>query len=195
MNKESKYEKRISRAILSGTLNTAAWIFGTIAEMGILTVDVFFNPSIYAELPRDRVWFDYYPEKKKIKETTIEQNIRRLRKHGFVEKRGEKYLLTLAGRKLLDYIMGRRKILEKKWDKKYRVVVFDVPEKMRKKRNWLRNELYLLRYRQLQESVFISKFPLPADLVREIKKRKMGNFVNYLLVDRVYDIKAAKNKA
>jgi len=74
----------------------------------------------------------------------------------------------------------------RKWDRKYRVVIFDIPENKRKIRNWLREELYLLDYKKLQESVLIGKYALPDDLIEEIKKYKIGNYVNYLLVDKVY---------
>jgi phenylacetic acid degradation operon negative regulatory protein len=126
-------------------------------------------------------------KKKKIKEITIRQNIRRLQKHGFVIKKEGKLRLTLKGENLADYILKRKKKLNKKWDKKYRVVIFDIPENKRLDRDWLRKELYLLKYKQLQKSVFMSKYSLTEDIVKEIKLRKIGNYVNYLLVDKVYE--------
>jgi len=60
------------------------------------------------------------------------------------------------------------------------------PEKQRKIRSWFRQELYLLNYKKLQESVFISKYSLTEDLIKEIKSHKIGNCVNYLLVDKIY---------
>lgn len=195
MKKKERYSKLIARRILENTLAAGPSIFSAIMDFGEVTIDIFLKPSYYGGLPRGGGgMFLEYSKKKEIKEITIRQNIRRLQKHGFVEKKENKYLLTAAGKKLASYIFKRKKILAKKWDKKYRVVIFDVPEKKRSNRDWLRNELYVLEYSQLQESVFISKFPLPADLIKEIKEKKMSNCVNYLLMDKVYDIGAIKEK-
>ena len=86
----------------------------------------------------------------------------------------------------MQYVVSRKRSVNQKWDSKYRVVIFDIPEKESEKRNWLRQELVLLKYGKLQKSVFVGKHPLPADLIREIKSSKMGNYVNYLLVERIY---------
>lgn len=194
MKMQERYSKIIARRILENTLAAGPAIFSAIAEFGEVTIDIFLNPSYYGGLPRGGgEMFLEYSRKKEIKEITIRQNIRRLQKHGFVEKKENKYFLTVAGKKLASYIFKRKKLLAKRWDKKYRVVIFDVPEKKSRERSWLRNELHTLKYRQLQESVFIGRFPLAEDLIREIKSKKMSNFVNYLLVDRVYDIGAVKD--
>ncbi|MFH0969425.1 MAG: hypothetical protein V1804_02870 [Patescibacteria group bacterium] len=97
-----------------------------------------------------------------------------------------RFTLSLVGKILAKYIISRKKVLNKKWDGKYRVVIFDIPEEKRKIRDWLRGELDLLDYKKLQKSVFISKFSLTSDLIKEIKNKKIGSYVNYLLVDKVY---------
>lgn len=47
----------------------------------------------------------------------------------------------------------------KRWDGKWRIVVFDVPEKDKAFRNILRNHLKELKFYKLQQSVFISPYP------------------------------------
>lgn len=49
----------------------------------------------------------------------------------------------------------------RKWDGKWRVVVFDIPEEKRKIRNALRTRLKNLGFHELQRSVFV--FPYPCD--------------------------------
>ncbi len=46
----------------------------------------------------------------------------------------------------------------KKWDGKWRLVVFDIPEKMKKAREALRDKLRKLGFYQLQKSVFVFPF-------------------------------------
>jgi len=191
-NKKIKKEKlglKIARGMLGGTFSATAWVFETLIFMGSLTIEAFLNPSYYADLPLTSFDFGKKPPKKKkpsYKEITIRQSIGRLQKIGFVEKVGSKYALSEKGKRLADYILARKKSLESKWDGKYRVVIFDIPEKKNKIRDWLRRELYVLNYKKLQKSVFIGKYPLPKDLIKEIKRQDIGNFVNYLLVEKVY---------
>ena len=189
MRKMKKIEHQIAGNILEGTLSATAWVFETLVFMGVAAVEVFFNSSYYADLPGNPFYFEKNSDSKKrpeFKEMTIRQSIRRLRNQGFVEKRNGKYVLTELGKNLANYILKRKKAISLKWDEKYRVVIFDIPEKQKKIRDWLRQELIFLKYRKLQESVFISKYPLTQDLVKEIKRLKIGNYVNYLLVDKVY---------
>lgn len=47
----------------------------------------------------------------------------------------------------------------KKWDKKWRVVLFDIPEKDRVFRDILREHLYNLKFYKLQHSVFVLPYP------------------------------------
>lgn len=188
--KVHKISHALARNILTGTFNATAWIFETLIFAGVLTIDVFLNPSPYADRSGlvvfdNRSSFKEKP-KKKVKEPTVRHSLWRLQKQGFVKKEGKLYRLTDKGKKLADYILKRKKIINKDWDKKYRVVIFDIPEKRSRERDWLRQELYFLEYKKLQESVFISKHPLVPDLVKEIKRKKLGNYVNYLLVDKVY---------
>ncbi|MFH0923956.1 MAG: hypothetical protein V1825_04450 [Candidatus Falkowbacteria bacterium] len=178
---------------MTGTFNATAWLFETLIFAGELTLEAFLNPSHYADLPSSAYSSvpnakscAKKPKKKQFKEMTIRHSLWRLQKQGFVRKEGRICILTDKGKKLADYILKRKRAINKDWDNKYRVVIFDIPEKQASKRDWLRQELYLLNYKKLQESVFISKHPLIPDLIKEIKRRKIGNFVNYLLVDKVY---------
>lgn len=54
----------------------------------------------------------------------------------------------------------------KKWDRKWRLVIFDIEEKSRKTRNFIRKILKELGFVQLQKSVWIS----PHDIFDELKK-------------------------
>lgn len=189
--KKLKLARAITGDVIEKSLTAPFWILTTLLEMGAASMEIFLNPSIYGD-PSPYI-FENFENKKtakrkkaKLKESTIKQGIWRLKKQGFVEKKGNKYFLTKAGKLVIEYVMKKRKAVNVKWDGKHRVVIFDIPEKERKARNWLRQELYLLNYQKLQESVFIGKYPLPADLIKDLKRNKIGNYVNYLLVDKVY---------
>lgn len=192
-NNKNIAEKKFAKKILDNSISAGVWIFSNLALFGEATIEIFLNPSYYGDPlsgSGERGVIDFEKLKsEKFSEKTIRQSIRRLQKQGFVKKDGSSFSLTGKGCSILDYVLKRKKVLDKKWDKKYRVVIFDIPENMRKDRDWLRGELYLLNYKQLQKSVFMSKYPLTSDLIKEIKMRKIGNYVDYMLVERIYSVK------
>jgi CRISPR-associated endonuclease Cas2 len=184
MRNKLKYEEKIKRNILKGVFDMTSLLFGFLMDMGEMTIETFLNPSLYADLPTGMYRFSL--EDKRPKEVTIRQTISRMEKHGFIKKENGVYKLSSVGKYLAQCILKRKKIFEKKWDKKYRVVIFDIPEKKKQSRNWLRDELYELKYKKLQKSVFIGKFPLPDDLVKSIKIKKIDKYVDYLLAEKIY---------
>jgi len=198
--KSSKYKKIIAKNILNKTASAGSFAFETLMFFGELTIDAFLSPNYYAELPSGKIRINKNTAKTSrskrnhFKKRTIQQALKRMERQGIIRKKEKKYSLTSIGRELAGYVGGRKKILDKKWDGKYRIVIFDIPEKKKNMRNWLRGELYTLNYCQLQKSVFISKYSLTEDLVKEIAKKRISKYVNYLLVDKVYDLDKAKLK-
>jgi CRISPR-associated endonuclease Cas2 len=191
MSKNKKLEKSITRNILNHSLTATVWIFELLINSGILTMEAFLSPSIYKDPAYIYFNIDETKNNKKRKhkkpsDVSIRQSLWRLKKAGFVEKKGKSFLLTEKGKALANYISLRRKAISQKWDKKFRIVIFDIPEKSSKHRDWLRQEVYLLGYKKLQESVYVGKYPLPSDLIKKIKQKKIGNFVNYILAEKIY---------
>ncbi|MDD5396704.1 MAG: CRISPR-associated endonuclease Cas2 [Candidatus Moranbacteria bacterium] len=72
-----------------------------------------------------------------------------------------KIVLTEKGKlKTLKFEIDAIKIPKPlKWDKKWRVVMFDIPEKRRAERNILREKLKDIGFKEIQKSVFIHPFP------------------------------------
>lgn len=71
-----------------------------------------------------------------------------------------KIILTKEGqKKALQFKFDEMEIKKPaKWDKKWRIVIFDIPEKNKKAREALRNKLKDLGFRELQKSVFVHPF-------------------------------------
>src|SRR3989344_2620599 len=69
-------------------------------------------------------------------------------------------ILTEKGRKrALKYKLDEIKIKRPaKWDGKWRIVIFDIPEKMKRAREVLREKLRELGFKELQKRVFIYPF-------------------------------------
>lgn len=84
-------------------------------------------------------------------------------------------------RKLLYYQITEKK--KQKWDDKWRVVIFDVWESTRSKRNLLRNEIRDFGFIQLQRSVWIYPYEC-ADFIELLKTDlSFGKNIRYMIVE------------
>lgn len=114
--------------------------------------------------------------KKEYKTRSAYQALRRLKEKRLVEiKETEKETfisITENGKKrLLKYNFDEMTIKRPKhWDKKWRIVSFDIPEKRRIAREALRNKLQDLGFIMLQKSLFVFPFPCKdeIDFITEI---------------------------
>ena len=106
------------------------------------------------------------PLLKKIDIYRINQELKRLQKRGLVEiikKRNglTTVKLTKEGKnKLTRYQIDFLEIEKpKKWDGKWRVIIFDIPVKKNSARELLRYKMKSLGFYKLQNSVFVHPFP------------------------------------
>ncbi|MCL5006653.1 MAG: hypothetical protein M1153_00685 [Patescibacteria group bacterium] len=82
--------------------------------------------------------------------------------------------------KTLPSISNNRGLLEKRG---LNLVIFDIPEKLRNKRKWLRNLLVSLEYLMLQKSVWLG-FRLPSPkFYKYLKETSLGEFVKVIKID------------
>ncbi len=115
--------------------------------------------------------------------------IKNLEKKGlikFVDKNGEKYVrLTKKGDSLVEKIeKGEIQIKkQKKWDGKWRVIMFDIKETRRKTRDHFRIQLQNLNFKQIQRSVWVH--PYPCDSVVKMLKADLavGKDILYMTVE------------
>jgi len=125
----------------------------------------------------------------KIKRQRIYEAIGRLNKKRLVEldQRGnELYLkITENGKKLIknfDYD-NIELSYDKKWDKKWRMVVFDIPEKKSKERRAFSVKLKDLGFYPLQESVFIYPYDCRDEIDFICNFLSIDNYVNYCTLE------------
>lgn len=101
-------------------------------------------------------------------------------KNGIVE-----IVLTKDGRqKALKYQIDEIKIKKlEKWDGKWRMVIFDIPEKKKKAREALRNKLRELGFRELQKSVFIFPYECEDEINFIVEVFEIRPCVRFMRVD------------
>ena len=65
------------------------------------------------------------------------------------------------------------------------MVLFDIPEKKRKTRNWVRSQLKLWNFEMLQQSVWLGKGPLPKEFVSRLDLLGIGKCVKMFKIQNI----------
>ena len=128
--------------------------------------------------------YGHYPQKKD--RYALSQAIKRLRKRGLIEKeeRGENEIIL----KLTD--KGREKALFEsshgfKWDGRWRIVIFDIPESKKSVRNIFRWKLKSWGFVKWQKSVWASKKNITEPMRELTKELEIDDWVLVLESDNV----------
>ena len=118
----------------------------------------------------------------------INDRIQYLKSMGFIktftESRERFVELSPKGFKKLKKLSAEIKIdRPKKWDKKWRMVIFDVPEKFRSSRNSLRFKLLSLGLIKIQKSVYVYPFPCTDEIVSLSRSLGIEKSVTVMVAD------------
>lgn len=133
-------------------------------------------------------------EWKKADRYNVERSVRKLSKEKLVReirmKDGSlKLVLTEKGRKQARFLSFLGSSINfkkpKKWDGKWRLVMFDIPEKDRLFRDVLRRHLKTLKFRKLQHSVFVSPYPFEKPILELIALYSAEKYVRVVTAERV----------
>ncbi len=139
-------------------------------------------------------------KRKKVKKGEIKRRLKQLAKRKILsiqEKKGQTYVFLKKEGKL-ELIKHSLKLLfgfnkkNKQWDGHWFIVFFDIPERERRKRDYLRKLLRYFGFYQYQKSVYI----FPYDCEREIalvKKIVEGErYIKYIMATKVEEEKKIK---
>ena len=148
--------------------------------------------AFYPTLPS----FPYEKENKQVLEKQKHRFyslVYQLKKQGFIEKKREKnktyWLITTLGKKRLDNSNNKlsslpKIIYKKEKDDSFNIVAFDIPEKKRFKRDWLRKKLLSLDFTMLQKSVWLGKNKLPEEFLKDLNDLELMNFVHIFKISK-----------
>lgn len=131
---------------------------------------------------------------KKIDQSNFNRSFKRLAEEKLIEEKvlpdgSFKLVLTEEGRKEARKLnlLGNSIKFEKpkKWDGKWRIVVFDIPERSRIFRDILREHLYNLKFYKLQHSVFVSPYPFEKPILELIELYSAGSYVRVITAVKI----------
>lgn len=152
---------------------------------GVLISAALLMPGIHRVIPSS-IW-----QGKGYKKYRLKQTLKRLHKQKIVEvletKDGNIVKITKNGlTRALQYKLDVMNVKRKKsWDKKWRIVIFDIEEEKKKLRDEFRKRLKQLGFYSLQESVYVHAFPCfdEIEFLRQIHEVPIN--VTYILAEKI----------
>jgi CRISPR-associated endonuclease Cas2 len=102
-----------------------------------------------------------------------------------VDKNAERFFkLTKKGE--LEALVAKAYLpVPSRWDGKWRMVIFDIPEDYNEKRDLLRRLLKSNNFFQLQASVYINPYPLNREAVIYLQKTGLINYIRIIKVEEM----------
>src|SRR3989339_1059349 len=174
---EEKSKKRIQKK------NLRKIILGTIKVAGVLSVGLV-APNVLKAMAQLGVVSSFRQKE------SINSSRARLINNGLLEYKNNMLSLTSKGEAVLwrlelqDFRLKK----QKRWDNRWRVLIFDIPEKRKVLRNRVRETLVMIGFIRLQDSVWIYPYDCE-DVVTLLKADlKIGKDILYMIVESLeYD--------
>jgi DNA-binding transcriptional regulator PaaX len=130
-------------------------------------------------------WRDSYSKQ-------LGEGIKKLNKLGYISKKENHYdgsvIVSLSEKGKLRALNLRFRRLhnkKEKWDEKWRMVAFDIPEDCKRGRNALRYRLATAGFYELQESLFLYPYDCEKEIKAFIKLFKLEKYVRFALLEYI----------
>ena len=129
------------------------------------------------------------------REKSLKNIIYKLKKDGLIgyetTDRGRSIFITQSGKEFVKKLNKNALPVTRYYhrdlqetDKSLKIIIFDIPEKERNKRDWLRAVIKNLGFNQLQQSVWVGNKPIPESFLSDLKELKLLNFVEIFSVGK-----------
>jgi DNA-binding transcriptional regulator PaaX len=199
-----KNKKRVKGEILLKILDElemGARTIGNLAMTLLAGSDVGY--SLYGPEPKYRKTFAEEIKEKLEKEDAIKRSQEKekkrvwnmvywLKKQGFIRTSADKRLISITSKgrikkqQIKNTLAFQKPIsgYEKEKSTDTIIICFDVPEKEKHKRDWLRAVISNLGFNMLQKSVWIGKIKIPAELLSDLQQLKLLNYVEIFAISK-----------
>lgn len=130
-------------------------------------------------------------EWKKINPEKLRRSINDLYRYEFIGKIEKEdgsvgFYLTEKGKwRALNYKLENLRTKKEKWDGKWRMVAFDIPEKYKRGRDALRQKLKKIGFCELQKSVLITPYDCEEEIKVLVDFFELGKYVRFGVLESV----------
>ncbi|MBI2595069.1 MAG: hypothetical protein HYW38_02330 [Candidatus Colwellbacteria bacterium] len=182
VHKESLTKKILE--ILVGLTETSFYLFVAIVESGYGASQKQMERKFW-EL-QERGLSKKHPDDFLKRRNNFYSMLSQLKKDGLIQQKNGKWSTTALGRKKHQSMLDRLPIkkYESKPDLTLKIIIFDIPEKEKHKRDWLRSRLKGMGFKKLQKSVWVGKFKLPEDFLEDLRDAKLIEYVEIFAVTK-----------
>jgi len=123
------------------------------------------------------------------REIRLHRFISKMKHDGLIDKIGgskAKFVISKLGKTKLNQL--KNKLPGRNYKKKSQnnpiIVSFDIPERLRRKRNWIREVIKNLGFEMVHQSVWIGKTKIPKEMVEDLEKLNILEFVEIFEVGK-----------
>lgn len=172
----------------------------TMAIVGIITVAVTLSPNLLYNIAKEIIkikkkdWEDKNADPKKLSRSLTGLNKNKII---ILKEVNGKFIIKLTekGKKVVKEIQFENIKIEKpkKWDRKWRIIIFDIPEGGRRiARDALRNKLQKLGFYLIQKSVWVYPYPCEKEVQLLCEMFEINPYVNIITAENIYNDGAVK---
>ncbi len=182
-------EKEVAASVRRSKINSA--VISTVAVAGVLTVAAV-APNVLTLLGKTKL-----VNQRKQK---VQTSFRKLLRHGYLVLERDKGVLRVRLTKKGEWFaarIGEGTLIPKKpkrWDGKWRLLMFDIPENRKKSREQIRLTLVGLGFRRLQDSVWVYPYDCEDFMAMLKTDIRLSREMLYVIADKVENDKKLKEE-
>lgn len=135
---------------------------------------------------------------KKFQRENLKASERRLRvfiskmKHdGLIHESDNNFIISQKGKERLEKLQNNlpNRHYQKSKNSNQIIISFDIPEKFRRKRDWLREVVRNLGFKMVHQSVWMGKTTIPKDFIFDLENLKILEFVEIFEISKTGSLK------
>ncbi|KKP32820.1 MAG: hypothetical protein A2312_00110 [Candidatus Staskawiczbacteria bacterium RIFOXYB2_FULL_32_9] len=165
------------------------------AVAGIITVTVVLSPNLLYNIAKEIIKIKKKDWKyKNADPKRLSRSLAGLNKNKIIilKENNGKFIveLTERGKKIVKEMQYENMRIEKpnKWDKKWRIIIFDIPEGQRRiARDALRDKLKKLGFYLIQKSVWVYPYPCEKEIQLLCEMFEINPYVNIITAEKIYN--------
>ncbi len=168
----------------------------TLALAGVIAVAAT-SPYFLINVARAIIKYKKYNKNKnyKVSDYNLSKSLAGLNKNKIIILKNEKGKFTIEltekGKKIVKEILFDDMKIEKpkRWDKKWKIVVFDIPERKlgKQQRNLFRAKLQTIGFYQMQKSVWVCPYPCEKEIRFICEIYEINPHVNIITAEEIYN--------
>ena len=161
-------------------------ILSILAEIGMIHIKAFFPHPYYHTFCSHKSKQTFYSTLSNLKRRGLINHSKKSQFFSLTQKGKRQAFFAETKLKTLLFKQNKNTNTKEKWDGYWRIVIFDIPNKLFGVRNALRDLLKGIGFQKLQHSVWVYPYKIPEFLDETLNDNRIKKYVRFLLVKEIY---------